>query len=82
MFKDFSHYIAWTDIMKSDDGFVGLIEYQSKRQGSPVNVLWVIAPNCVCEDEAEAEAVTDAMLEQISNLTRAGKVIYSDGVAL
>lgn len=80
MFKDFSHYIAWTDIMKSDGGFVGLIEYQSRRQGSPVNVLWVIAPDCVCEDEAEA--VTDAMLQQISNITRAGKVIYSDGVAL
>ena len=80
MFKDFSHYIAWTDIMKSDGRFVGLIEYQSRRQGSPVNVLWVIAPDCVCEDEAEA--VTDAMLQQISNITRTGKVIYSDGVAL
>ena len=80
MFKDFSHYIAWTDIMKSDGGFVGLIEYQSRRQGSSVNVLWVIASDCVCEDAAEA--VTDAMLEQISNITRAGKVIYSDGVSL
>ena len=80
MFKDFSHYIAWTDIMKSDGGFVGLIEYQSRRQGSPVNVLWVIAPDCVCEDEAEA--VTDAMLQQIRNIIRTGKVIYSDGVAL
>lgn len=80
MFKDFLHYIAWTDIMKSDQGFVGLIEYQSRRQGSPVNVLWVVAPDCVCEDEAEA--VTDAMLQQISNITRNGTVIYSDGVAL
>lgn len=80
MFKDFSHYTAWTDIMKSDDGYVGLIEYQSRRQGSPVHVLWVIAPDCICEDEAEA--VTDAMLQQISDITRNGKVIYSDGVML
>lgn len=80
MFKDFLHYSAWTDTMKADSGFVGLIEYQSKRQGAPVNVLWVIAPDCVCEDEAEA--VADAMLQQISEITCNGDVIYSDGVAL
>lgn len=80
MFKDFSYYTAWTDIMKADKGFIGLIEYQSKCQGSPVNVLWVIASDCVCEDEAEA--LTDAMLEQITDITRSGQVIYNDGVAL
>lgn len=80
MFKEFSHYTAWTDVMKTEGNFVGLIEYQSKRRGSPVNVLWVIASDCVCEDEAEA--VTDAMLEQIADITRSGQVVYSDGITL
>jgi hypothetical protein len=80
MFKEFSHYTAWTDTMKAARGFVGLIEYQSKCAGSRVNVLWVIAPDCVCEDEAEA--VADAMLQEIDDITLAGNVIYSDGVFL
>ena len=78
MFKDFPHYIAWTDSMKSDDGFVGLIEYQPKRRGAQVNVLWVVALNCVCE----AETLADNMLQEISDITVEGNVVYSDGVNL
>lgn len=80
MFKEFPHYIAWTDIMKSDWGFVGLIEYQPKRCGAHVNVLWVVGPKCVCA--TEAETLADNMLEEISDITAEGSVIYSDGVAL
>lgn len=80
MFKDFPHYIAWTDIMKSDNRFVGLIEYQSKRRGAHVNVLWVVAPTCV--RASEAETLADNMLQEISDITREGSVIYSDGVKL
>lgn len=80
MFKDFPHYIAWTDSMKSDDGFVGLIEYQPKRRGAQVNVLWVVAPNCVCA--SEAETLADNMLQEISDITVEGNVVYSDGVNL
>ena len=80
MFKEFDHHIAWTDIMKSDHGFVGLIEYQPKRTGTEVNVLWVIGVTCVCATEAEIMA--DNMLQEISDICADGRVVYSDGVAL
>lgn len=80
MFKEFSHHIAWTDIMKSERGFIGLIEYQPKRSGAHVNVLWVIGLDCICATEAEIMA--DKMLQEISDIRPDGRVVYSDGVAL
>ena len=80
MVKEFKHYIAWTDVMRAGNGFVGVIEYQRKLPCSMVHVLWVINPQIRDEDESEDAAT--AMLEQISEITAAGKVIYSDGVAL
>lgn len=80
MFRDFQHHTAWTDAMCDGQRYVGLIEYQPKRPGSPVQVLWVIRPDCACASEAETAA--DDMLREISDITRDGQVIYSDGVAL
>ncbi|MHA6493112.1 hypothetical protein ACX0MV_07675 [Pseudomonas borbori] len=80
MFKDFKHYTAWTDAMENDQGYVGLIEYQPKCPGASVHVLWVIAPGCVCANDAETAA--DQMLREIRDITAMGRVIYSDGVML
>jgi hypothetical protein len=80
MFKEFDHHIAWTDIMKSEHGFVGLIEYQPKRSGAEVNVLWVVGAKCICA--TEAEILADNMLQEISDIRPDGSVVYSDGVAL
>lgn len=80
MFKDFNNHLAWTDAMETECGFVGLIEYQSKQHGANINVLWVVAPDCICANEAEIAA--DNMLQQIEEITLEGKVIYSDGIAL
>ncbi|MBM7061910.1 hypothetical protein JQX08_14460 [Pseudomonas sp. UL073] len=80
MFKDFPHHVAWTDAMRDGPRYIGLIEYQPKRPGSRVNVLWVVLPDCACE--AEAETAADDMLREIRDITRDGQVIYSDGVAL
>jgi hypothetical protein len=80
MFKDFKHYTAWTDAMKDGQAFVGLIEYQPKRPGARVRILWVVTPDCVCEDEAETAA--DNMLDQIRDITPEGTVIYQDDVSL
>lgn len=80
MFKEFSHHIAWTDIMKYESGFVGLIEYQPKRNNSKVHVLWVMGANAV--DAIAAEVLADNMLEEIADIRPDGRVVYSDGVIL
>ncbi|BCD88438.1 hypothetical protein PSm6_48450 [Pseudomonas solani] len=80
MFRDFKHCTAWTDAMREGQNYVGLIEYQPKREGAGVRVLWVLTPGCVCENEAETAA--DNMLREIRDITVEGSVIYSDGVAL
>ena len=80
MVKEFRHYIAWTDSMKYEQGYAGLIGYQPKSPNGIARILWVIAPNLTSESDAETSA--DQMLEQIKDINRFGKVIYSDGVAL
>lgn len=80
MFKDFNNHIAWTDAMETEQGFVGLIEYQSKRPDADINILWVIAPDCCTANEAEVAA--DNMLRQIYEITQDGGVVYCDGIAL
>ncbi|MGY4532014.1 hypothetical protein ACVW0Y_001130 [Pseudomonas sp. TE3786] len=80
MFRDFDTCIAWTDAMKEGHNYVGLIEYQPKRMGAEVRVLWVIVPGCVCENEAETAA--DNMLREIADITQLDRVTYSDGVML
>ena len=80
MFKEFTHYTAWTDTMIDRHRFIGLIEYQPKRAGGETKVLWVITPDLLCEYQAEVAA--DKMLEQICEITLSGKVIYNDGIAL
>jgi len=80
MIKEFSHYTAWTDAMKYDSGYAGLIGYQRKSSDSVAHMLWVIAPNFA--SEADAEDSADRMLDQIQDITRFGKVIYNDGVML
>ncbi|MCY1296417.1 hypothetical protein D9M68_280550 [compost metagenome] len=80
MFRDFKHYTAWTDAVRDGPRYVGLIEYQPKRAGGRVRVLWVILSDCACESEAETAA--DDMLRAIRDITRDGRVIYRDDVAL
>ena len=80
MFKEFSSWIAWTDSMKENDSFFGLIEYQRKQPGAGVNILWVIALNST--NESEAELMADQVLLQISDINNKGRIIYNDGVML
>ncbi len=80
MVKEFPHYTAWTDAMKYEHGYAGLIGYQNKAPDSLAHILWVIAPNFTSASDAEISA--DKMLEQIRDITRFGKVIYTDGVML
>jgi hypothetical protein len=80
MFKEFKHYTAWTDAMKSERGYVGLIEYQPKCPGACVHVLWVISPSYACANDAEIAA--DRMLKEIYDISLIGRVIYSDGIML
>ncbi len=80
MFKEFKHYTAWTDAMKSERGYVGLIEYQPKCPGATVQVLWVISPSYLCATDAETAA--DRMLKEICDISLVGRVIYSDGIML
>lgn len=80
MVKEFSEYMAWTDVRKEGSTFVGLIEYQRKIPGSLVNILWVIAPNITQLFDAEKAAIR--MLSHIRDITPQGRIIYSDGVAL
>jgi len=80
MIKEFNHYTAWTDSMKYESGYAGLIGYQRKSPDSVAHMLWVIAPNFASESDAEDSA--NKMLEQIQDITRFGKVIYADGVML
>jgi len=80
MIKEFEHYIAWTDAMKYEHGYAGLIGYQRKTIDSCARLLWVVGPNLVCEYDAEMSA--DKMLEQIISINRFGQIIYADGVML
>lgn len=80
MFREFQHCTAWTDAMFCGASFVGLIEYQPKRHGSRVTVLWVIDPNCVCEREAESAA--ERMLQAILDIHPERGVLYADGIPL
>jgi hypothetical protein len=80
MVKEFEHYFAWTDAMKYERGYAGLIGYQSKSVNGTARLLWVIAPNITSEFDAEEYA--DNMLDQILDINRFGKVIYADGVTL
>ena len=80
MFREFEHCTAWTDAMCSNSSFIGLIEYQARHDDSPVNVLWVFDPNCVCERQAESAA--ERMLQAIADIDPEYGVIYADGVAL
>lgn len=80
MVKEFHEYIAWTDAMKEGTNFVGLIEYQRKKPGAEVNILWVMAPNMTEQYDAEKAAVR--MLSHIRDISSQGRIIYSDGVAL
>ena len=80
MFKEFKHYTAWTDAMKSERGYIGLIEYQPKCPGASVHVLWVISPGCMCADAAETAA--DRMLKEICDISVVGRVTNSHAIML
>ena len=80
MIKEFRYYMAWTDAMKYERGYAGLIGYQSKSHDGTARLLWVIAPNIKSESDAAQSA--DKMLEQIQDINRFGKIIYADGVKL
>ncbi len=80
MVKEFSDYIAWTDVREEGSKFVGLIEYQRKIPGSMVNILWVMAPNITQFFDAEKAAIR--MLSHIRDINTQGRIIYSDGVTL
>ncbi|WP_039917341.1 hypothetical protein [Cellvibrio mixtus] len=80
MVKEFEHHIAWTDAMKYGPGYAGLIGYQRKFSGDLAHILWVLGPNLICEQDAENSA--EKMLDQISEITCFGRVVYADGVML
>jgi len=80
MTKEFQYYMAWTDSMRYEQGYAGLIGYQSKAPNGVARLLWVIAPNIVSESDAEMSA--DNMLSQIQDINRFGKIIFNDGVKL
>jgi len=80
MIKEFTHYIAWTDAMTYENGYAGLIGYQSKAPQGTAKILWVLGPNLTSESDAENSA--DNMLKQICDINSFGKVIYADGVML
>lgn len=80
MIKEFQHYMAWTDSMRYEHGYAGLIGYQRKAPNGVARMLWVIAPNIVSELDAEDSA--DNMLSQIQDINRFGRVIFKDGVSL
>lgn len=80
MIKEFQHYMAWTDSMRYEQGYAGLIGYQRKAPNGVARILWVIAPNIVSESDAENSA--DNMLSQIQDINRFGRVIFKDGVSL
>jgi hypothetical protein len=80
MVKNFEYYIAWTDVMQYESGYAGLIGYQRKSLNGLAHLLWVLGPNIRCESEAEFFA--ENMLDQITDITRFGRIIYADGVML
>lgn len=80
MVKEFEHHIAWTDAMKYRLGYAGIIGYQRKNVDGLAHILWVIDPNFGCEHDAEMSA--ERMLDQITEITSFGRVVYADGVML
>ena len=80
MTKEFRYYTAWTDSMRCERGYAGLIGYQRKADHSLARILWVISP--ALTSEADAETSADNMLSQIADINRFGKVIFCDGVML
>lgn len=66
--------------MTYEDGYAGIIGYQRKFRDGLAHMLWVIGPNFRSESDAEMSA--EKMLDQISEINRFGRVIYSDGVML
>lgn len=80
MIKNFEHYIAWTDAMRYECGYAGLIGYQRKCVDGAAYILWVLSPNLRCESDAAQSA--ENMLHQIADINRFGRVVYEDGVML
>lgn len=80
MVKNFEFYTAWTDAMKYESGYAGLIGYQRKSLNGVAHLLWVVGPELGSESEAEYSA--EKMLDQITDINRFGRVIYVDGVML
>ncbi|SDI25435.1 hypothetical protein SAMN05216189_1003163 [Pseudomonas delhiensis] len=80
MFRDFSGSSAWTDAMRDGGAYVGLIQYQPKREGAPVEVLWVFAPGS--RNAAEAEDAARRMLARIRDISADGRVRFDDGISL
>lgn len=80
MIKDFEFYTAWTDAMKYENGYAGLIGYQRKSLNGLAHLLWVVGPELASESQAESSA--EKMLDHIMDINRFGRVIYSDGVML
>ena len=80
MIKDFQNYIAWTDVKKEGNNFVGCIEYQRKEPGATVDTLWVMASNMT--QQLGAEVAAKRMLNHILDININGRIIYNDGVAL
>ncbi|MCY1408902.1 hypothetical protein D3C76_546500 [compost metagenome] len=77
MFKDFASCIAWTDAMHEGYQPVGLVLYQPKHVGAPVQILWVVNPGCSCLSDAETAA--DNLLQSITDISTEGCVRYADG---
>ncbi|WP_423357806.1 hypothetical protein [Pseudomonas citronellolis] len=80
MFREFSGSSAWTDAMRSGGAYVGLIEYQPRREGAAVQVLWVFAPGS--RNEAQAEDGARRMLARIRDISADGRVRFDDGISL
>lgn len=80
MVKNFEFYTAWTDAMKCESGYAGIIGYQRKSLNGVAHLLWVVGPELASESQAENSA--EKMLDQITDINRFGRVIYSDGVML
>lgn len=80
MVKEFRYYTAWTDSMKYEQGFAGIIGYQRKSPNGVARLLWVIAPGLSSESDAAASA--DNMLDHIKDINCFGQVIFTDGVIL
>lgn len=80
MFKEFKHHVAWTDAMKSGNGYAGLIGYQRKYGDGSTCILWVYSPHFSGEYDAELSA--EKMLRKIVDINYFEQIIYDDGVML